>query len=78
MTVTRFGLEGYGVRRVAFSPKPPAGVSGRGLFTRFGLEGYGVRRVAFSPKPDGSGGGGGVVELHFLPIQVTAGRLKCF
>lgn len=23
-------------------------------------------------------GSGAVVQLHFLPIQVTAGKLKCF
>lgn len=47
--VTRFGLEGYGVRRAgSFSGKPPDTGSGPhpvGVITRFGLEGYGVRRA---------------------------------
>lgn len=57
MATTRFGLEGYGVRRTSFSPKPAAGTSSTGPITRFGLEGYGVRRTTFAPKPASSGGG---------------------
>lgn len=46
---TRFGLEGYGVRRAgSFAGKTP-GVAGGphpvGIITRLGLEGYGVRRA---------------------------------
>lgn len=45
---TRFGLEGYGVRRIiSFSGKTPTVSSSHpvGIITRFGLEGYGVRRA---------------------------------
>lgn len=53
--VTRFGLEGYGVRRVgSFADKTPGDTGGPhpvGIITRFGLEGYGVRRAgAFDGK----------------------------
>ncbi len=72
MPVTRFGLEGYGVRRAgSFSGKTPdsgAGPHPVGILTRFGLEGYGVRRAGdFSgktsteappPPPTGQGGAG--------------------
>lgn len=73
MPVTRFGLEGYGVRRAgSFSGKTPDAGSGPhpvGILTRFGLEGYGVRRAGdFSgktsteappPPPTGQGGASG-------------------
>lgn len=59
MPVTRFGLEGYGVRRAgSFSGKPLAtdGPHPVGIITRFGLEGYGVRRVgSFAGKTDSGG-----------------------
>ena len=46
MPVTRFGLEGYGVRRAgSFSGKTLEGSHPVGKITRFGLEGYGVRRA---------------------------------
>ncbi len=48
MPVTRFGLEGYGVRRAgSFAGKTPEGGGPHpvGVITRFGLEGYGVRRA---------------------------------
>jgi hypothetical protein len=73
--VTRFGLEGYGVRRAgSFSGKPAAGL---GPITRFGLEGYGVRRAgSFSGKPPSTDLGGD--EPRNLPMFVTTGRLKSF
>lgn len=44
MAYTRFGLEGYGVRRAgSFSGKVLTDYSHP--VTRFGLEGYGVRRA---------------------------------
>jgi hypothetical protein len=76
--VTRFGLEGYGVRRVGdFSNKTPdagAGPHPVGVLTRFGLEGYGVRRAGdFSSKTVGAipppppvvqtGGAGGLITF---------------
>lgn len=45
---TRFGLEGYGVRRAgSFAGKPPAASHPHpvGRLTRLGMEGYGVRRA---------------------------------
>jgi hypothetical protein len=76
--VTRFGLEGYGVRRVgSFSNKTPdagAGPHPVGVLTRFGLEGYGVRRagnfgsktvgaVTPTPTPTQAGGAGGLITF---------------
>lgn len=65
--VTRFGLEGYGVRRAgSFAGKAasePGGPHPVGILTRFGLEGYGVRRA-------GSFAGKASTVIIVIPIVV--------
>jgi hypothetical protein len=58
MAVTRFGLEGYGVRPAgSFSGKTVGAIATHpvGVITRLGLDGYGVRRAGtFGGKTTGA------------------------
>jgi hypothetical protein len=83
--VTRFGLEGYGVRRAGdFSGKTQAPTSGPhpvGVITRFALDGYGARRagdfsnktatvvVVAPPEPSHGGFGHRKRKRYLLPDQ---------
>jgi hypothetical protein len=80
MAVTRFGLEGYGVRRAgSFAGKTPAGVPAHpvGILTRLSPDGYGARRYAanaFAGKTPASSGGG----QSWLPATILNARRKIF
>ena len=76
MPYTRFGLEGYGVRRAGSFAGKTESAPGRtvGIITRFGLEGYGVRRAgSFAGKTEAESGAQPVPE--FIGLRANTNRL---
>jgi hypothetical protein len=79
VAVTRFGLEGYGVRRAgSFAGKSAAPTHPVGRLTRFGLEGYGVRRAgSFAGKTEASGDNSGTRRQRSIKALVRRRTRRC-